>query len=208
MVSSRASHRPESWWRERCGVLLEDGDWHGLYRAAMSWRGDGGAVLPEAWLMDACSALLHRRPKTAVHCCDMALHLWIRRPGDRGIIHFVRGLVVADHVCDPRRAVEDLERAADGPAWLRADAQRELSRVVGKAARSRVRTPRVQPPPAYDAAYADLVTGRGSGGRSAGRSGGGSGGSSGPGPDVPDTLPADGTRPELWDPVTELLHRP
>lgn len=120
----------------------------------MAWRADGGASTPEAWLADVASALLHRQPRTAVHCCDMALHLWVERPGDRDVLHFVRGLLVAHHVGDPRSAVDDLGRAAEGPAWLRDGARAEAELVRELAAASRVRKPRVRPAPDHDPGYA------------------------------------------------------
>lgn len=45
--------------------------------------------------MDVCSALLHRQPRTTLHCCDLALHALVARPGDRAALHHVRGLVGA-----------------------------------------------------------------------------------------------------------------
>ncbi|TDT32644.1 hypothetical protein ACF3NT_01005 [Naumannella halotolerans] len=189
MLNPQASRRPASWWRDESVALLQANDWYGLYTTAMGWRIDGGAYTPEAWLMDVCSALLHRQPKTAAHCCDMALPLWVQRPGDRSLLHFVRGLVVADHVGDPRRAVEDLERATHGPEWLRSEAHEELQRVSVAAARSRVRKPRVQPAPAYDQDYSELITNPDSR------------------PPVPDHLPADGGRPELWSLAMQYVRK-
>lgn len=157
----------------------------------MSWRNDGGAYTPEAWLMDVCSALLHRQPKTAVHACDMALHVWVERPHDRAVLHFVRGLLVADHVGDPKSAVDDLVLATAGPAWLSGDAHEELERVRRAADTSRVRVPRVQPAPAYDPAYIDLISTP----------------ASSPRPRVPDPLPADGERPALWGQALSFLRR-
>ncbi|MGV9292495.1 hypothetical protein [Amycolatopsis sp. NPDC003676] len=184
MVSSLAQH-PSSWWREQCAALLGDGDWHQLYTTAMSWRNDGGAYLPEAWLMDVCSALLHRQPKTAVHCCDLALQLWVERTGDRAVLHFVRGLLIADHLGDPKSALDDLVLAADGPGWLGGE---DLDRVRAAAATSRVRKPRAQPAPGYDRAYRDLI-------------------STSPSLPVPEPLPEDGARPELWSRALPYLRR-
>lgn len=181
--------RPASSWREECLTLLAAGDWYPLSRTAMAWRLDGGAYTPEAWLADVSAALLNRQPKTAVHCCDMALHVWVERPQDRAVLHHVRGLLVADHLRDPASAVADLELAADGPAWLRDDTRRELERVRGRAATSRVRVPRAQPAPEYDAAYLDLVSGP----------------SSSPRPPRPDPFPEDGAEPALWARTLPLL---
>lgn len=155
----------------------------------MAWRADGGASTPEAWLADVASALLHRQPRTAVHCCDMALHLWVERPGDRDVLHFVRGLLVAHHVGDPRSAVDDLGRAAEGPAWLRDGARAEAELVRELAAASRVRKPRVRPAPDHDPGYAGLIAS----------------GASSPRPPVPHPLPEDGARPGIWDEVLPLL---
>lgn len=151
----------------------------------MSWRDDGGAYLTEAWLMDVCSALLHRQPKTAVHACDLALQLWVERPRDRAVLHFVRGLLIADHLADPKSAVGDLVLAADGPAWLGGE---ELARVRAAAAASRVRVPRAKPAPAYDRAYLGMVS------------------VSAP-PPVPEPLPEDGAQQELWSQALPYLRR-
>lgn len=183
--------RPASSWREECLTLLAAGDWYSLSRTAIAWRLDGGAYTPEAWLADVSAALLNRQPKTAVHCCDMALHVWVERPGDRAVLHHVRGLLVADHLRDPASALPDLERSAGGPAWLRDDALRELERVRGRAASSRVRLPRAQPAPEYDAAYLDLVSGP----------------SSSPRPPRPEPFPDDGAEPVLWVHALPLLTR-
>ncbi|WP_406632986.1 hypothetical protein [Amycolatopsis sp. WGS_07] len=182
MLSSTAPSR----WRAQCVALLQDGDWHQLYKTAMSWRNDGGAYLPEAWLMDVCSALLHRQPKTAVHSCDLALQMWVERPQDRAVLHFVRGLLIADHLGDPKTAVAGLELAASGPNWLGGE---DLARV--RQTTSRVRVPRAQPAPAYDQAYVDLI----------------SSSASSPRPPVPEPLPADGTQPGLWSEALQHLRK-
>ncbi|MFE1402814.1 hypothetical protein ACFW5D_03890 [Streptomyces sp. NPDC058770] len=189
---ARTAGRPASWWRERCLELLDAGDWYGLYRTAMAWRGSGGgAFTPDAWLMDVCSALLHDRPKTALHCCDMALSTWVERPGDRAVLRFVRGLLIADHVKDPLRALDDLESALHGPDWLAKRAAHELERVTEEANRSRVRKPRATPAPELDAAYRDLIRSH----------------ASDPVPSPTKPLPADGAVPSLWDPAMNRLQR-
>ncbi len=155
----------------------------------MSWRADGGAYTPEAWLADVASALLQQQPKTAVHCCDTALHLWVERPGDRAVLRHVRGLVVARRRGDPRSALADLEPAVDPPAWLRDEGRREVEQVRERAAVSRVRTARARPTPEYDPSYVALIASS----------------ASSPRPPAPDPLPADGERPGLWDAVVPLL---
>lgn len=158
----------------------------------MGWREDGGAYTPEAWLMDVCSAMMHGEPKTAVHCCDMALNMWVDRSGDRNVLHFVRGLVVADHVGDPLRAVDDLEQATHGPDWLRDEANNDLARVNRLAAGSRVKVARVGPAPAYDPDYVELIWSLDPTAR----------------PPAPDPMPVDGERPELWDRAMRQLREP
>ena len=144
--------------RERCVDLLERGDWYGLYRAAMSWRvAGGGSWTAEAWLMDVCSALLHGQPRTAVRCCDMALTTWVERPGDRLVLRYVRGLLVARHLGDPARAVDDLDAATAGPSWLAALAVEEVAHAREAAARSRVRVPRAEPSPRFTGAHRSAV---------------------------------------------------
>ncbi|MFJ8853316.1 hypothetical protein [Streptomyces sp. NPDC102437] len=192
-ISARPAGRPTSWWREQCLGLLDAGDWYELYRAAKAWRvSGGGSFTPDAWLMDVCSALLHDRPRTALHCCDMALSTWIERPGDRAVLRFVRGLVIADHVKDPLRALADLESALHGPDWLAAQAAHELERVTKEAERSRVRRPRAAPAPELDADYRDLIFSQ----------------ASSPIPAPVDPPPADGAVPSLWDPAMSRLRRP
>lgn len=191
-TSARSAGRPASWWRERCLGPLDAGDWYELYRAAQSWRvGGGGSLIPDAWLMDVCSALLHHQPKTALNCCDMALSTWIERPGDRAVLRFVRGLVIADHLEDPLRALDDLESALHGPDWLAAQAAPELDRVTEQARRSRVRRPRAGPAPELDTDYRDLISCDAS--------------SRTPAPAEP--LPVDGAVPSLWDPAMSRLRR-
>ncbi|MFF8691891.1 hypothetical protein ACF08W_06755 [Streptomyces sp. NPDC015144] len=191
-TSARPAGRPASWWREQCLGLLDAGDWYGLYRAAQSWRvGGGGSFTPDAWLMDVCSALLHHQPKTALHCCDMALSTWIERPGDRAVLRYVRGLVIADHVKDPLRALDDLESALHGPDWLARQAAPELDRVAAEAERSRVRKPRAAPAPELDADYRELISSE----------------TSSPAPARPADLPPDGAVPPLWDPAMRHLRR-
>ncbi|MFB7211541.1 hypothetical protein [Streptomyces sp. NPDC056255] len=180
---SPAAGRPASWWREQCLELLDADDWYGLYRTAMAWRvGGGGSSTPDAWLMDVCSALLHRQPKTAVHCCDMALSVWVERPGDRAVLRFVRGLLIADHVADPLRALDDLDHALYGPKWLAEQAAPELARVTEEANRSRVGKPRAAPAPEWDPDYRDLILSQ----------------SPDPVPSPAGPLPPDGAVPSLW----------
>ncbi|WP_326763811.1 hypothetical protein OG978_03930 [Streptomyces sp. NBC_01591] len=187
-----AAERPTSWWRERCLELLDAGDWYGLYRKAMAWRvSGGGSFTPDAWLMDVCSALLHHQPKTAIRCCDMALSVWIERPGDRAVLRLVRGLLIADHVGDPLRAVGDLKFAVHGPDWLAARAAHELERVTEEAIRSRVKKPRVTPSPDFDAVYRDLILSQ----------------SSEPISPPMEPLPVDGAVPSLWDTAMNHLQR-
>ncbi|MFD8822345.1 hypothetical protein ACFV1C_08295 [Streptomyces sp. NPDC059605] len=189
-TSARPAGRPASWWREQCLELLDAGDWYGLYRTATAWRvGGGGSFTPDAWLMDVCSALLHHRPKTALHCCDMALSTWVERPGDRAVLRFVRGLLIADHIEDPLRALDDLESALHGPDWLAERAAPELERVTAEAERSRVRKPRATPAPELDVAYRELTRSQ----------------ASDPVPSPTEPLPADGTVPSLWDPAMSRL---
>ncbi|GGY96017.1 hypothetical protein CP967_22425 [Streptomyces nitrosporeus] len=142
--------------------------------------------------MDVCAALLLHRPKTALHCCDMALSTWVERPGDRAVLRFVRGLVIADHLRDPRRALDDLESALHGPDWLAARAAHELDRVSAEARRSRVRVPRATPAPELDTDYRELISSRAS--------------SSAPARTAP--LPPDGAVPSLWSPAMTRLRRP
>jgi hypothetical protein len=135
-------------YRAECARLVELEDWYALYRTAMEWRVvGGGSWTPEAWLADVASALLHRQPKTAVRCCDMALTTWVERPLDRLVLRYVRGALVLRHVHDPLRAVDDLAAAADGPSWVAGPARSDLAVAQDAAARSRVRTPRVGPSP-------------------------------------------------------------
>lgn len=168
--------------RERCVDLLEREDWHGLYRAAMSWRvAGGGSWTAEAWLMDVCSAILHGQPRTAVRCCDMALTTWVERPGDRLVLRYVRGLLVDRHLGDPARAVDDLEAAAAGPPWLATLAVGELPRVREAAVRSRVRAPRAGPSPRFTGEHRSRVAP----------------------PELP--LPDDGAMPPVWTVVLPHL---
>ncbi|MER5629806.1 hypothetical protein [Streptomyces nitrosporeus] len=192
-TSARPAGRPASWWREQCLRLLDADEGYELYRAAKSWRvAGGGSSTPDAWLMDVCAALLLHRPKTALHCCDMALSTWVERPGDRAVLRFVRGLVIADHLRDPRRALDDLESALHGPDWLAARAAHELDRVSAEARRSRVRVPRATPAPELDTDYRELISSRAS--------------SSAPARTAP--LPPDGAVPSLWSPAMTRLRRP
>ncbi|MFF8611941.1 hypothetical protein [Streptomyces sp. NPDC015350] len=162
---------------------------------AQRWHGGsaaGGSFTPDAWLMDVCSALLHGRPKTALHCCDMALSTWVERPGDRAVLRFVRGLLIADHVKDPLRALEDLESALHGPNWLAERAAPELERVTAEANRSRIRKPRATPAPELGTAYRDLTRSQ----------------TSDPAPSPTEPLPPDGAVPSLWDPAMSRLRQP
>ncbi|MGW1226869.1 hypothetical protein [Streptomyces sp. NPDC002530] len=189
----RTAARSAAQWHERCLALLDAGDWHGLYRTAMAWRtGGGGASTPDAWLMDVCSALLHGRPRTALHCCDMALSTWVERPGDRAVLRLVRALVIADHVRDPLRSLDDLEAALHGPDWLAALAATERDRVAEEARRSRRRKPRAEPAPELDTAYRELTRSH----------------VSAPAPEPAEPLPADGAVPALWEPALRRLRRP
>ncbi|MFF8813713.1 hypothetical protein [Streptomyces pactum] len=192
-TSARLAGRPASWWREQCLRLLDADEGYELYRAAMSWRvSGGGSFTPDAWLMDVCSALLLRQPKTALRCCDMALSTWIERPGDRAVLRFVRGLVIADHIKDPQRAPDDLESALHGPDWLAAQAAHELGRVSAEARRSQVRRPRATPAPGPDTDYRELISSR----------------ASSPAPARTAPLPPDGAVPSLWSPAMIRLRRP
>ncbi|RKT82811.1 hypothetical protein SAMN05421805_104285 [Saccharopolyspora antimicrobica] len=167
---------PHSSFREACTALLDKGDWYGLYRTAMQWRVAGGGMwTPDAWLMDICSALLHKQPKTAVHCCDMALTTWIDRPLDRRVLQYVRGVLVCDHVGDPIRALDDLAAATDGPEWLAELAAGDLKHGQELAARSRVRAPRVGPSPDFTGEHRSEAAP----------------------PEQP--VPADGAIPPLWN---------
>ena len=137
-------------YREACLKLLDGADWHGLYQAAMAWRVAGGGMwTPDAWLMDICSALLHKQPKTAVHACDMALRTWIDRPLDRLTMRYLRGVLVLDHVGDPARSVDDLQAATQAQAWLAALAIEDARRAEQASSRSKVRVARVPPSPVF-----------------------------------------------------------
>jgi len=191
--NERGGTGPDSWWRERCLAWLEADDWYMLYKTAMSWRSAGaGMWMPEPWLMDVCSSLLHRQPKTAVHCTDMALHTWVGRPGDRSMLRYVRGLLIADHMSDPRSALDDLRAATQGPQWL-TEAHQDLARVTEAATRSRVRKPRALPCPDFEPDYMDKI------------------GAAASTPFVrpaPEQLPDDGAAPPLWTVAFEHIRRP
>ncbi|MFF2009267.1 hypothetical protein ACFVWY_09360 [Streptomyces sp. NPDC058195] len=191
--ANRPAGRPASWWREQCLRLLDADEGYELYRAAKSWRvSGGGSFTPDAWLMDVCSALLLHQPKIALHCCDLALSTWMERPGDRAVLRFVRGLVIADHIRDPLRALDDLECALHGPDWLAAQAAPELDRVTAQARRSRVRGPRATPAPELDTDYRELISSR----------------ASSPAPARTAPLSPDGAVPSLWSPAMSRLRRP
>ncbi|GIG26308.1 hypothetical protein [Cellulomonas denverensis] len=179
-VPAPAPHPDYGSW---CAELLAAGDWHGLYQAAMRWRtAGGGSFTPDAWLMDVASALLHRQPTTAVHCCDLALTTWVERPADRLVLRHLRGVLIADHVGDPARALDDLTAAAtDGPDWLRDRARADLDRVRAAAGRSRVRSPRVGPSPEFDPQHRSPVA------------------------PAEEPWPEDGARPAMWDLLAPLL---
>jgi hypothetical protein len=180
------------WWRHRCLELLDAQDWYGLYKTAMSWRtAGGGSYTPEAWLWDTCSALLHGQPKTAVHACDMALKVWVERPGDRAVLRFVRGAVIAHQVRDPMRALDDLAAATQGPDWLIPLASKEHSAATEAAERSKVRKPRVEPCPDFDLPYRELIHSS----------------ASAPLPEAREPSPTDGEQPATWDHTMTLILR-
>jgi hypothetical protein len=170
------------WYRAECARLVAADDWYALYQTAMEWRMvAGGCWTPEAWLMDVASALLHRQPKTAVHCCDMALRTWVERPADRLVLRGVRGVLVRGAVGDPLRAIDDLAAAAQGPAWIAAVAGPEHALAEQQGARSRVRTPRVGPSPAFTGEHRSAVA------------------------PPEDPMPADGSEPGTWAVLRPLL---
>jgi hypothetical protein len=137
-------------YREACLKLLNEADWHGLYKMAMAWRVAGGGMwTPDAWLMDICSSLLHNQPKTAVHCCDMALRTWIERPLDRLTMRYLRGLLILDHVRDPARSIDDLQSARHAQPWLAALADEDSKRAELASLRSKIKAARTGPSPAF-----------------------------------------------------------
>jgi hypothetical protein len=174
--------RDAGWVRDECARLVAADDWYALYRTAMAWRTvAGGSWTPEAWLMDVASALLHRQPKTAVHCCDLALTTWVERPLDRLVLRGVRGVLVRGAVGDPLRAIDDLEAATAGPGWIADVARAVLALAQEEGARSRVRRPRVGPSPAFTGEHRSPVAA------------------------APDPLPADGAEPVTWAVLRPLL---
>jgi hypothetical protein len=130
---------------------LQAQDWRPVYDWSKSWIGwGGGAWLPNPWLLYAASALLKGEPRTAVHSFDLGLRVWLSGHADRAALTWLRGVVVADRLKDPKTALLDLrESRGQLPHWLIAGADERLAACEASAATSRKRVPSVKPRPEY-----------------------------------------------------------
>jgi hypothetical protein len=166
---------------------LQAQDWRAVYDWSKSWIGwGGGAWLPDPWLLYAASALLKGEPRTAVHSLDLALRRWLAGQADRAALTWLRGVLVADQLKDPRTALLDLrESRGQLPDWLTAGAEERLAACEAAAATSRKRVPSVKPRPEYAAVAATH---------------------DGVAPPVGERV--DGQRPSVWDHVGPLLTAP
>jgi hypothetical protein len=141
----------EDAYRTEALSALRADDWHGAYRWAKGWIGQGGgAWIVDPWLVYAASALMNGQPKTAVHSIDLALRSWIAEPADRAILRWVRACVIQVRLKDPKTALLDFEDArAHAPDWLRAAVDASRERCAAEASASRKRKPAVGKAPVH-----------------------------------------------------------
>jgi hypothetical protein len=125
-------------------------DWQRAEQAARGWSATaGGARLPDPWLVQAASALIHGRPRTAVQALDLGLGHWVSPAPDRAILLAVRGWIILESLRDPKTAVEDFVAAhASAPRWLAAavNAGYDRCQAQGPASRKRKRSVGTAPP--------------------------------------------------------------
>lgn len=118
-------------------MCLQARDWETSYHTAQEWvMYGGGAWFPDAWLLQACGAVLHHQPRMAIQVLDQALRHWIAAPADRAVLLWARGSLQLRQVKDPVGAASDFTAAAGAaPPWLRPLLVRD--QVHGAAAASR-----------------------------------------------------------------------